>query len=364
MKIGIVGTRGIPNMYGGFEQFAEHFSARMATRGHEVVVYTSHKHPYQLNSYNNVSLVHCYDAEHRIGTFGQFIYDFNCILDSRKQKFDIIMQLGYTSSSIWSWLFPQKPVLVTNMDGLEWKRSKYGRLTKRFLRTAERWAVQHSDYLIADSRGIQDYLMSRYETASEYVAYGADVFAKSSDDLKILAGLELKPGQYDLLIARMEPENNIEIVLNAYAGSKHKLVVVGSYKQTTHGMQLYTEYSKLPNISFRGGIFDSNKLNVLRAYSRLYFHGHSVGGTNPSLLEAMGCEALICAHDNVFNRHILGDDAFYFDSAASVKNILDSDIEKQAYRNLLQNNVMKIQRHFNWEIITDTLENLFKQWTA
>src|ERR1700761_1406535 len=105
MKIGIIGTRGIPNQYGGFEQFAETFSTRMVEKGHEVIVYNSHRHPYTQKTYKDVQIVSCYDPEYLLGTAGQFVYDFNCIRDSRRQGFDIILQLGYTSSTIWSWLY-------------------------------------------------------------------------------------------------------------------------------------------------------------------------------------------------------------------------------------------------------------------
>ncbi|RYZ18900.1 MAG: DUF1972 domain-containing protein, partial [Chitinophagaceae bacterium] len=121
MKIALLGTRGIPNHYGGFEQFAEYFAVYLAGKGHEVYVYNSGHHPYQEKTFKGVNLIHCTDPEDKIGTAGQFIYDLNCILDSRKHSFDIILQLGYTSNSVWHFLLPKKPVIITNMDGLEWK---------------------------------------------------------------------------------------------------------------------------------------------------------------------------------------------------------------------------------------------------
>src|SRR5690606_5763699 len=113
MKIAILGTRGIPNHYGGFEQFAEFFSVYLAQKGHEVYVYNSHNHPHQEPTFNGVNIIHCNDPEHKMGTFGQFIYDYNCIIDSRKRNFDIILQLGYTSNSIWFFLLPKKSYIVT-----------------------------------------------------------------------------------------------------------------------------------------------------------------------------------------------------------------------------------------------------------
>ena len=136
LKIGILGTRGIPNYHGGFEQFAQFFSVYLAKHNYEVYVYNSSKHPFQEKIFNDVNIIHCYDPEDKIGTAGQFIYDLNCILDSRKRNFDILLQLGYTSSTVWHRLLPKKATIVTNMDGLEWKRSKYSKKVQKFLRYA------------------------------------------------------------------------------------------------------------------------------------------------------------------------------------------------------------------------------------
>ncbi|HJU45869.1 MAG TPA: DUF1972 domain-containing protein, partial [Chitinophagaceae bacterium] len=158
LRIGILGTRGIPNHYGGFECFAEHLSQGLVQKGHEVFVYNSHNHPNQQRVWNGVNIIHCYDPEYLLGTAGQFIYDLNCILDARKRAFDILLFLGYTSSSIWGILYPGKAKIVYNMDGLEWTRTKYSKPVQRFLRYAEKLAVKYSHYFVADSTYIQDYL--------------------------------------------------------------------------------------------------------------------------------------------------------------------------------------------------------------
>jgi glycosyltransferase involved in cell wall biosynthesis len=363
MKIGIIGTRGIPNQYGGFERFAENFSVRMAERGHDVTVYCSHTHPYRKSEYKNVKLVHCYDPEHIIGTAGQFIYDFNCIKNSRKQHFDIILQLGYTSSTIWSWLFPKSTILVTNMDGLEWSRAKYNKPTQHFLTYAEKWAVRYSDYLIADSKGIQDYLLDKFKVQSVLIPYGAEIHSPAQKEELVLKHYSLTSNNYDLLIARFEPENNIETVLKAYVtpGAK-KLVLVGNYANTKFGRRMFMEYGSHWNIDFVGANYDVTQLNVLRHHSRLYLHGHSVGGTNPSLLEAMACNALVCAHDNQFNRHVLGDDAFYFRDTKDVQSILSAPLMKEEHQNWLCNNRQKISNYYNWEAIIENIESYLKQW--
>src|SRR6266480_5995741 len=168
MRIAILGTRGIPNRYGGFEQFAEYAAPLLAKRGHEVFVYNSSSHPFQDKEWRGVKLIRRPDPENNLGTFGQFIYDFNCIMDARRENFDFILQLGYTSSSIWAFLLPKKAVVITNMDGFEWKRKKYSRLVQWFLRHAEKWAVKYSDVLIADSLIMQSYLKKKYKITASY----------------------------------------------------------------------------------------------------------------------------------------------------------------------------------------------------
>src|SRR5688572_18301185 len=175
MKIGILGTRGIPNAYGGFEQFAQHLAKGLVEKGHKVSVYNSSNHPYKESTWSGVHIIHCNDPENKIGAAGQFIYDYNCLHDARKREFDVLLQLGYTSSSIWYRFWPKRTTNIVNMDGLEWRRAKYNKLTQKFLRWAESLAANHADTLIADSIGIKDYIIKKYQKEIVYIPYGADI---------------------------------------------------------------------------------------------------------------------------------------------------------------------------------------------
>lgn len=357
MKIGIIGTRGIPNNHGGFEQFAEYLSRHLSNEGHEVFVYNSHSHPYQKKTWNGVNIIHKKDPEDKIGTVGQFIYDCNCILDSRKRKFDVILQLGYTSSSIWGWLLPGKSIIVTNMDGLEWKRSKYSKPVRYFLKIAEKLAIRSSDYLISDSVGIKSYIKNKYDIDSEFIPYGANIF--NIPEKNIISEYGINALEYNMLIARLEPENNIETILDGVAksGIKIPFLVVGKH-MTNFGEYLKNKYSQNSNIRFLGGIYNQNHLNNLRYYSNLYFHGHSVGGTNPSLLEAMASNALIVAHDNIFNKSILGKDAYYFKNSEDVCNLLGHSKSKN--ESILKNNTTKVTELYCWPKINHDYETFIE----
>lgn len=362
MKIAILGTRGVPNYYGGFEQFAEFFTVYLAQKGHEVYCYNSHNHPFQEKNFNGVHILHQHDPEYKYGTFGQFIYDYNCIMDSRKRNFDIILQLGYTSNSIWFFLLPKQPIIITNMDGLEWKRSKYSWPVRQFLKVAEWLAAVSSDYLVADSLGIQSFLKKTYKKDSTYIAYGAYPFNSPNEEL--LKEYQVEKGNYNMIMARFEPENNLDMVLEGVALCEDKtpILVVGKH-QTKYGEYLKNKFKAYEHIRFMGGIYNLEHLNSLRYYSNIYFHGHSVGGTNPSLLEAMASQALIAAHNNDFNRGVLKDNAYYFANPEEVKNLLESVIKNDNLQKI-KNNYQAIERDFNWEKINGDYLQLFEECFA
>lgn len=368
MKIAFVSTRGIPNNYGGFEQFAEYISVGMAQRGHEVVVYSPKFHPYQESTYKGMRIKHIYSPETWMGSsVGSFFYDFASLRDAlKKEDFDIIYEAGYTSiipAYIWFNVKKRKrPIFTTNMDGLENKRSKFSPMVRRFLDWEEKMAVKYSHYLIADNMGIHDYYKEKYGKESKFLAYGADIH----DDFKAeyLEEFGLKSEEYYILIARLEPENNIVMAIEGYLHSKENgrrpLIVVGK-TNTPHGKELVEKYGNERNVEFVGGIYDFKKLDSVRHFSKAYFHGHSVGGTNPSLLEAMAAGCFIFAHDNIFNRAVLKENAFYYPSADKVTEYLNR-IDTIAEGSKIQytaRNIEVIRNEYSWESLIDKHEKYF-----
>ena len=368
MKIAFVSTRGIPNNYGGFEQFAEYISVGMAQRGHEVVVYSPKFHPYQESTYKGVRIKHIYSPETWMGSsVGSFFYDFASLRDAlKKEDFDIIYEAGYTSiipAYIWFNVKKRKrPIFTTNMDGLENKRSKFSPMVRRFLDWEEKMAVKYSHYLIADNMGIHDYYKEKYDKESKFLAYGADIHDDFNADY--LKEFGLQPEEYYILIARLEPENNIVMAIEGYLHSKENgrrpLIVVGK-TNTPHGKELVEKYGNERNVEFVGGIYDFKKLDSVRHFSKAYFHGHSVGGTNPSLLEAMAAGCFIFAHDNIFNRAVLKENAFYYLSADKVTEYLNR-IDTIAEGSKIQytaRNIEVIRNEYSWESLIDKHEKYF-----
>jgi len=324
MKIAILGTRGIPNNYGGFEQCAEYLSIGLVEKGHQVTVYSPDFHPYKEEVYKGVQIIRKVSPESFFGnSASNFIYDYLCFKDAVKKDFDIILELGLITSSL-SIIFcnHKNKVIVTNLDGLEWKRSKWNNIVQKITKTLEKYGVKHSDYLIADNVGIQDYILDEYNRNSEFISYGAiDTLAPSPNCLKEYG---LVPDNYLLSIARLEPENNLEIMFDGYITSK-------------------------------------NHLDNIRYYSSFYLHGHSVGGTNPALIEAMAANAFILAHDNQFNKSVVNQNCYYFNSPITLAALLkDKEIVKNKL-DFVRNNLKRIDEFYRWSVIVNQYESYFKK---
>jgi glycosyltransferase involved in cell wall biosynthesis len=247
------------------------------------------------------------------------------------------------------------------MDGLEWKRDKWSPTVKKLTIFFEKLGVKYSDYLVSDNREIRNYFLNTYQKDSAFIAYGATLF--NQPDASYLNEYQLEQGKYDMLIARLEKENNIETILDGYllSSSNMPMLVIGNHN-TPYGELLKTKYANATGIRFLGGLYNLNQLDNLRWHSRYYFHGHSVGGTNPSLLEAMSSGAFIMAHNNLFNRDVLGENAFYFDNNQDVANIIDGTTEVESKRaTFINDNKIKIENEYNWQKIASEYETMFKQ---
>jgi len=359
MKIAILGTRGIPNNYGGFEQCAEFLSIGLVKKGHSVTVYSPSFHPFNENSYRGVNIIKKSSPQNIFGnSAANFIYDYLCLKDATKKDYDIILQLGLITSSL-SIIFCRHrgKIIATNIDGLEWKRLKWNKLIQSLTRLLEKYGVKHSDYLIADNLAIQDYLFNEYNVESKLIEYGTVPINKP--DLSYLQKYSMYKAKYIVTIARLEPENNLEMMCDGYIISKINMpyYIIGNHL-TDYGDFLKDKY-RHSNIKFLGGIYDKKYLDTIRYYSYCYLHGHSVGGTNPALLEAMAAKALIIAHNNKFNKSVINDDAFYFNSAEDVAEILKRTSLLLNKNKFIDNNCKKVEQLYNWRVIVEKYEKYF-----
>ena len=325
--------------------------------GHEVVVYTVGNHPEKITELNGVAIRYIFNPEKRLGLSGQFIYDFLCILDARTQNFDVILQLGYTTSGIWSFLWP-KHKTITNMDGLEHQRAKYAGPLASFLKWSERRAAKRSKLLIADNPEIANYL-SKYKVPISTIAYGSEIIEEPADAKELLQRHHFPTDNFHLQIGRIQPDNHVFEILDAAVNSGETLVTVGDYT-TRYGRKLKATFPE-PNIIYAGTIYDKTILNALRTRATFYLHGHSVGGTNPALLEAMGSGSMVLAHENPFNASVLGGLGALWKDEEVLTRLLTQRPSMEIRSEQARLSRERIKTHFNWE---DVAKNYLKSFAS
>ena len=322
MRLAILGTRGIPAQYGGFETFAERLAVGLRERGFDVTVYCESGESHAPESFQGVRLR--YVSAPAFGSLQTLLYDMRCLWDARK-GYDVVYMLGYGAAFFC--LIPRfwGTCVWINPDGLEWARTKWGFIAKSYFRIME-WASLHTaNRIVADSEAIAASLADRHGQlpACTVIPYGCEVI-ETPPSAESLSEWSLVPQGYYIVVCRLEPENHVLEILLAFqrSRSKRQLIVIGDHRKKTRYVGRLLAV-KDPRIRMIGTVYDQCKLTCLRYFSFAYLHGHSVGGTNPSLLEAMGCGNLIIAHDNPFNRASLGPCGFYFADIADLAETFD-----------------------------------------
>ena len=363
LHVAILGTKGIPANYGGFETFAEQLATHLVARGHAVTVYgETAELPVADTFYQGVRIR--YRRRPRWGAASVLAFDVSCLWDARK-GYDLVYMLGYGAA--WACWLPRlfgTPVWI-NVDGLEWARSKWGAGARFYLRCMERVSSWVATRLLADAQAIADRFHRLYPSGApcNFIAYGADEVSVTDTDPAVLSAWALQPYRYFLVVARPEPENHVLEVIQGYLrhGGYWPLVVVGNVT----GMNAYQrELLKMAShkVIFIGGIYDADQLKSLRVHAACYLHGHSVGGTNPSLLEALACGNWVIAHDNPFNREVARDAADYFHSPEGLAQCLDRwvGMPEPAQCECRDNARRIVVEHYTWRRIVDAYEVLMR----
>jgi glycosyltransferase involved in cell wall biosynthesis len=352
MRLAILGARGIPACYGGFETFAEQLGIRLAERGHDVTVFCEGAEG-GIEQYKGVKLRHV-PAHDLVGPLSTIVYDAECLWHARS-SFDVIYMLGYGSSALcWLPRIAGRQVWV-NMDGLEWARGKWGPIARRYLRWAEAIAMWTPDRIIADAAAIKANLQSRHRRLPpcDVIPYGCEIVSDARPEE--LSSFGLDPGSYYLVVCRFEPENHIQEIIEGflYSSTRARLVLVGDHTRKTAYVQSLARY-KNDRVLFTGPVYDEPRIQALRFFCRAYLHGHGVGGTNPSLLEAMGCGNVVIANDNPFNREVLGGSGLFFSTPKEVSACIDSvDSGAADIAGMKVNVVERVKRFYAWDRITD-----------
>jgi len=359
MKIALIGSRGIPATYGGFETCAEELSKRLVKRGHQVWVYgRSGYFDKKLREYEGVKLA--YFPAIRIKALDTLSHTFLSLIHAQIKRYEGILVFNYANSPLLifhKWLGGN---VILHLDGLEWSREKWKGLGEKYFKFAEWLAAKLSLDLVSDSRSIRDYFGEKYRRGSHFIPYGADL--QYSKEKHLLEKFGLEPQDYILQITRFEPENNPLLSIQAFRKMEtaKRLVLVG-------GVQYKTEYSesifaaKDPRISLLGSIYDKRILRELLCNCYAYIHGNEAGGTNPALLQAMASGCFVISRDVPFNREVLRDAGIYFqknvdDLCEKISWALqrpdETRIKGEKGRDI-------IRESYSWESVVDEYEKLF-----
>lgn len=355
-KVAIIGTQGVPACYGGFESLVENIIGENCSPDIEYTVYCSGKDMTKtkhMTTYKGAKLK--YVNIHANG-MQSIPYDIVSMMRSI-WGYDVIMVLGTSGCSFLPIfrLFNRKR-LVINIDGLEHRREKWGKLARWVLRTSEAIAVRYADVVVADNKGIQDYVKETYGKDAALIAYGGDHAIRNIDEAKqfeVLKKYNVERGNYAITVCRIEPENNCHQTLEAFAKSDKRLIFIGNWEHSNYGKELKEKYSSVPNISIVDPVYDLDTLHCLRSNAGYYIHGHSAGGTNPSLVEAMFFGCPILCYDVVYNRETTNHEAYYWKNADELLQLLKrTDLNGKPMMDFATT-------HYTWKRIAKQYEALY-----
>lgn len=328
-KVAIIGTAGVPARYGGFETLAHHLVDQMHS-DYDLTVYCSASYYHRderVKEFNGAKLVY---VPLNANGLQSIFYDFISIFHALRYA-DTLLILGVSGCILLPFikLFTRKKIIV-NIDGMEWRREKWNWAVRKFLKLSEYCAVKFSDADITDNAAIQRYTSIQYKTLSHMIAYGADHCSREKISLTSYGKYEFLKNRYAFKVCRIEPENNIHLVLEAFANFKtFPLVLVGNWDNSEYSRELRKKYSKHSNLILLDPIYDQHELNILRSNCTVYIHGHSAGGTNPSLVEAMFLGLPVFAFDVNFNRATTENKARFFRSESELLSLLQQVSEEE-----------------------------------
>lgn len=362
-KLSVLGIRGVPACHGGFETFAERLSLYLLEKGWQVTVYCQELGDGAIyeSSWMGVRCIHI--PVRSEGALGTILFDLKATWHALSQD-GLFLTLGY-NTAIFNLLQRLKgQVNVINMDGIEWRREKWGAIAKAWFWLNERIGCWVGNHLVADHPQIKAHLATRVGQGKiTMIPYGGDEVV--SADSSLLARYNLEPGNFSIIIARPEPENSFLEMVRAFScrDRGHTLVVLGNFQPGSNAYHRSVMQAASAEVLFPGAIYEAPVVQALRYFARFYLHGHRVGGTNPSLVEALGAGCAVIAHDNHFNRWVAGDGASYFDSETSCSALFDRLLaEDSVVQAMKADSVLRFRQCFTWPQVLAEYEQLLRHW--
>ena len=357
MKLAIVGIQGLPNKYWGFETLAS-FLALYLSAEHEITVYCSAKDmPLRQPEYHGAKLLYFPFSSH--GLQGM-MYDMLCLRHAVKNN-ELVLFLGFGAGFLMPFLSNKsKQKIVLNFGGLDWQRNKWNVFSKAIIQLSEKLLVKNAGQIIADNPLIANYISTTYNRPSTFIAYGGDQVTKeliTANDLVIYPFLQ---STYAFAVCRIQPDNNIVLLIEAFKDATIPLVVVGNWNESAFGKTTLQAFKEQPNLYLLEAIYQPKILNMLRSNCMVYLHGHSAGGTNPSLVEAMHLGLPIFAYASGYNEATTTGLAKYFNNATELKNLVNTfDVTNENIA-ALKMKQMAIEK-YSWQVVTAAYNNVFKQ---
>ena len=354
-KVAIVGIQGLPANYGGFESLVENMLGDNCSPDVQYTVFCSapDMKDDSLKEYKGAKLEYIDCPSHGMSSIKYYTKTLMKVVDG----YDVVLVLGL-AGGLYMPIFKMrsKSKLICNVDGIERKRAKWSGIGKLALFILEQLSTRTADVLISDNEGIRQYIKDQYGKDSVMIAYGGDHVKRDVPAEKIestLAEYGLKAHDYAITVCRIEPENNCHVTLEAFAKAGEKLMFIGNWDRSEYGRDLKAMYSKYPNIKIQDPVYDLDTLYALRSNAKLYMHGHSVGGTNPSLVEAMFFGIPILSYDVVFNRETTCNKGYYFKNEDELIALLKrDDLDGKVMAELAE-------ELYTWKHITKQYEELY-----
>lgn len=359
----ILGIRGVPAQHGGFETFAEKLSLFLVRQGWRITVFCQEDGEGETweSTWQGVRRIHI--PVTGAGAAGTIVFDWRACRRALSEQ-GLFLTLGYNTAIFNLMQRLSGQLNVINMDGIEWKRDKWGFFAKTWFWLNERAGCWVGNHLVADHPKIKDHLATRVSADKiTMIPYGGDDVDGADADL--LAAYGVEPGDFSVIIARPEPENSFLELVRSFSlkPRRHKLVVLGNFRPDSNRFHRDVMAAASNEVLFPGAIYEAPVVQALRFHSRLYLHGHRVGGTNPSLVEALGARCAVMAHDNHFNRWVAGPEAAYFKDEAACAKLFDELLANEnAIIRMKAASYARFQERFTWPQVLREYEDLLLRW--
>ncbi|WP_348810446.1 DUF1972 domain-containing protein [Flavobacterium maritimum] len=353
-KLAIVGIRGLPNNYGGFETLAEYLVEHLS-KEMDITVYCSSKDiDTKLSEYKGAKLKYIPITSH--GGLG-IIYDSLSLIQAVFRN-DKILFLGFGAGFVMPFLKLFRSKIILNIGGLDWKRNKWSPTARKVIKKAEALLVKNCGHIISDNIGIQNYIQNEYGLSSTLIAYGGDQAMKKPITEEAIKKYSFLKQKYAFSVIRIQKDNNIDMMLDAFVNQNQlPFVMVGNWNNSPYGIETKNNYLNKNNLVLLDAIYDREILDILRSNCTIYIHGHSAGGTNPSFAEAMYLGLPTFAYASGYNEHTSHNKALYFNSTEELTNLLNQyqtfDLQK------IGEDLQEVaKKNYRWEIISNQYKNV------